>query len=148
MIKTGLSPALWFRFRMRQSKEGTSWSTAALLSLHFMINSFHLKATLQGYAVKMLGDVSECKQTALLVWSAVVSWKLLLFWPVQPKWAPTERLFIAKPLISCHDGCETNTHHHCMGTETPVFGWISNCVSHRAIPCLPPNIVVGPHPAC
>lgn len=93
----------------------------------------------------MLVVVSWCEQT-LRFWPVMVSWKLLLFWAVRPKWAVTERLFLAKPLISCHDGSETNRQCHCMGETSFWMDFKFWCITESS--CLPSSerIAVGAHP--
>lgn len=78
----------------------------------------------------------------------MVSWKLLLLWAVQPKWAGTERLFIAKPLIRCHRGSETNTQYRCMGETSFWMDFKLWCITESS--SLPPSkcTIVGAHPPC
>lgn len=88
----------------------------------------------------MLMVISQCKQTV------IVSWKLLLFWAVRPKRAVTERLFIAKPLISCHDGSKTNTQCHCMGETSFWMDFKLWCITESNSLPSSKGIAVGAHP--
>lgn len=83
-----------------------------------------------------------------LFWFVVVSWKLLLFWAVQPKWAVTERLFIAKPLISCHDGSETNTQYCCLGETSFWMDFKLWCTTESNSLPSSTRTAVGAHPPC
>lgn len=78
----------------------------------------------------------------------MLSWKLLLFWAVRPKWAVTERLFIAKPLISCHDGSETNTQYRCMGETSFWMDFKLWCITERNSLPSSKRTAVGAHPPC
>lgn len=93
----------------------------------------------------MLVVVSWCKQTVRFR-PVMVSWKLLLFWAVRPKWAVTERLFIAEPLISCHDGSETNTQCHCMGETSFWMDFKLWCITESNSLPSSERIAVGAHP--
>lgn len=92
----------------------------------------------------MLMVVSQCKQTVRFR-PVMVSWKLLLFWAVRPKWAVTERLFIAKPLISCHDGSETNAQCHCMGETSFWMDFKLWCITESNSLPSSEGIAVGAH---
>lgn len=78
----------------------------------------------------------------------MVSWKLLLFWAVRPKWAVTERLFIAKPLISCHDGSEANAQYHCMGETSFWMDFKLWCITESNSLPSSKRTAVGAHPPC
>lgn len=116
---------------------------------HFILwsSSFTLKLCSKVTLSRLLVVVSQCKQTVRFR-PVMVSWKLLLFWAVRPKWAVTKRLFIAEPLISCHDGSETNTQCHCMGETSFWTDFKLWCITESN--SLPSSewIAVGAHPPC